>query len=251
MGPTICSGRNLPGSFRVVRTRPAPPPVVAAETIHLKLILPLHRHEHPRFRRMEVNVPRPKPVAGTWRDGGNIAQLPILQRLYRQRSGIFDLRGGSVVAAGNQHQRAVRRHHADLVREEATIDRRGPLDLLANRAVQAKWMDRHGAGDVVCGEQPLSRSVNADVDRTRTDQHWRAERAEFCCRLVDRQGGETVRAIGFAHRDELLEEAYRIGFVGWRHAYWINAGGVKLPCRVSSALPISPCQQVKLGPKAS
>ena len=135
--------------------------------------------------------------------GPSVSRSWSLETLYFQRSRILGLRGGGIIAAAYQNQGIVRREHAYLVGVDTAIDIRGLLHLRTDRAVRADGMNRHRAGDVVCGQDIPTHEIDRHVDRPRLDRHWGAERRQGTRPAVDMKRGQMVFAVGFVHRNEI------------------------------------------------
>src|SRR5262249_33541953 len=89
--------------------------------VDIELVLPLDRHEDPRLRGMEIEMPRSEAVSGSRRDRGKVAQRAAVKCKDLERAGIFQFAVGGVVAARHQDCGAVSRRRADLMPIDAGI----------------------------------------------------------------------------------------------------------------------------------
>ena len=114
---------------------------------------------------MEVEVARTKAITAVRRDRGAVRELAVLEREQFERAGVFRLVLGLVIAAADQDRRVVGGRHADLVREDAAIERRSLCDFLAHRAIGVDAMHRDAARIVVGDQRKAARMIDVDMDR--------------------------------------------------------------------------------------
>src|SRR4029453_9370345 len=117
------------------------------DAINHKLVLPLQVEEHERLRRVEVDVTRLISKSAVRGDRLAIGQDAVLVAEDLERAGILWAVRAGPVAARDHYDHLVRRMHANLMRVNPAVERRGLRDFAAKRAVpmqivhaQTAWM---------------------------------------------------------------------------------------------------------------
>jgi hypothetical protein len=166
---------------------------VALHLVGQHLVVPLHRHIHPRLRRMEVHVARTetRPVA----DRSFIRELAVGEAEQLERARIFRCRRGGITTSGADHDEVPGGRDADLVGVDTDIDRFALHDHVADRAVRVQRVHGQVRRLVVGDQEMTSGRVHADVDRPIVERHGLVELAQASGSPIDPIGGNAMGVV--------------------------------------------------------
>ena len=141
---------------------------------------------------MEVEVARAELLAAVRRDGDFVLQNPVAVLKDLQGAGILRLGGRALIAARHQHRQLVVGGRADLMGENAGIDRAGLLHLFARAEILVDAVHPHRARIIERDEDVLRRNVGAHVDGPGRQLYRLAMLRESTGLRIDRERGDVV-----------------------------------------------------------
>src|SRR5229473_3200343 len=110
--------------------------------VHIELALAFDRNIDPRSAGMKIQMPRPEPHAVAGLDRRRVGQYAILETKDLERTRVYRIVAGRVVAACDQDDVAIVGRGADLVRVFSGVELVRLGDALSERAVPIDAM--HG-----------------------------------------------------------------------------------------------------------
>src|SRR5215471_1676164 len=137
---------------------------VGFQFVDIELILPLDRHEHPRLRRMKIEMARPKAKAVSWRDRLKRSENAVLEAEHFDRARIFWLAARRIVAACDENRGLIVWRGADLVGIDPCIELVRLVYQLADRSVGVKPVSGNIARFIVRGEHIFAGAIDAGVN---------------------------------------------------------------------------------------